>query len=546
MRWSVLISLVLASVLVSAEQPQTPEQSFATLKSIIDPLTRVSGELEGLRNELNDAASDEAKLEIQARIDTESERVRQLRGNFRAILGGAEAAEYDGAATGGITIQEQVSELVQPVLGQLRKATASPRELEELRAYLATWEDRKKKAGIIVSRIDELTVANKDPSLISELESARRYWEGKEAESTSQIGVVSAQIEDRESHKETLWEKLSSVFRRFFRSSGVNLLLAALTGIFGFVVTRRIYLWLRRFSPVHRKGKGSLMSRASDILAFAVAVLVAIFGVVLVFYARGDWFLLTLVVILLIGAAWAGKTGLSPYLEQVRMILNLGSVREGERVVHLGLPWNVQSIGFFTTFTNPNLQGGALRIPIRDLTSMTSRDPDPKEPWFPTKQDDWVVLADDTYGKVLTQTPEQIVVLRLGGSLKTYSTVGFLEQTPENLSRGFRITCTFGVDYGHQAESTSEIPKILADAITSALVADFGREEVHSVKVEFSSAAASSLDYEILADFDGVLAHRYNFIRRKIQRLCVDTCNTHGWIIPFTQITVHQADQSAE
>ena len=465
-----------------------------------------------------------------------------MRGNFRDVIGGAEAAEYNGPTRKDTSIQEQISELIQPMLGELREATASPRELEELRGTLAKWEERKQTADTIIARIDKLMAANKDRALVPELESARRYWASRQAEAASQMGVIGAQIEDRELQKKTLWESISSLFRRFFRSSGLNLLLALIAGVCGFVITRRIYSWLRHFSPVHRRETGSLMSRGSDILAIAIAVLIGISGVLLVFYARGDWFLLTLVAILLIGAAWAGKTALPPYLEQVRMILNLGSVREGERIVHLGLPWRVQSIGFFTQFTNPLLQGGTLRIPIRDLMGMTSRVHDPKEPWFPTEQDNWVILSDETYGKVITQTPEQTVVLRLGGSLKTYATAEFLELAPENLSRGFRVSCVFGIDYGHQSQSTGAIPEILTTTLTTALTAEYGRDGVHSIKVEFASASSSSLDYEILADFDGSLAPRYNTLRRDIQKLCVDACNEHGWVIPFTQVTLHQAE----
>ena len=316
-----------------------------------------------------------------------------------------------------------------------------------------------------------------------------------------------------------------------------------MVGVVGFIITRRGYLLLRRYSPVHRVGKGNLTGRISDLLAMGAAVLVATLGVLLVFYTRGDWLLLTLALVLLIGAAWAGKTALPPYVEQLRMMLNLGSVREGERVVYLGLPWKVSSIGVFTRFTNPELQGGVLRVPIRDLMKMTSREADPKEPWFPTECDDWALLGDGTYGKVITQTPEQVVFLRLGGSMKTFGTADFLEQFPEKLSHGFRVSCNFGLDYKHQADAPVTIPATLQQALNSALVRDFGREAVRSIKVEFAAAAASSLDFRIIADFDGTLAARYQALHRRIQKLCLEACNEHGWIVPFTQITVHQAEE---
>ena len=321
----------------------------------------------------------------------------------------------------------------------------------------------------------------------------------------------------------------------------MNLLFAILAGVIGFFGTRKLYSWLRHVSPVHKKDKNNFTSRISDVLAMMTAILMALLGIILVFYIRGDWLLLTLVVIFLIGVAWAGKTAVPPYLNQIKMILNLGSVREGERVIYEGLPWKVSKLGFYTTFTNSRLDGGQIRVPIRNVMDMISRPIAPKEVWFPTETDDWVKLSDETYGKTIIQTPDQIVVLRLGGSMKTYPTADFLSLVPENLSHGFRLMVVFGIDYMHQKESTTTVPGIFHSALTTALIEEYGRDAVRSLKVEFASASASSLDYEILADFDGSVASRLNGIRRKIQGVCVDVCNENGWVIPFTQITVHQS-----
>jgi small-conductance mechanosensitive channel len=85
------------------------------------------------------------------------------------------------------------------------------------------------------------------------------------------------------------------------------------------------------------------------------------------------------------------------------------------------------------------------------------------------------------------------------------------------------------------------VPEILQRALEPKLVEAVGREPLRSVKVEFASASASSLDFAILADFSGEVASRANVLERLIHRTCVETCNEHGWVIPFTQVTVHQA-----
>jgi hypothetical protein len=157
--------------------------------------------------------------------------------------------------------------------------------------------------------------------------------------------------------------------------------------------------------------------------------------------------------------------------------------------------------------------------------------------------DDWVKLADETFGKVIQQTPDHVVILKLGGSLKSYPTAMFLQQTPENLSRGFRLTVKFGIDYRHQSVCTREVPDVFQRALEARLIEAVGKDGLRSLKVEFASAASSSLDFAMLADFTGELASRCNVLERLIQKTCVEVCNEQGWVIPFTQITVHQANK---
>lgn len=549
MRWILIPALALPFAALTADvapqetapKPQPTERSLDSLRTIAEPLSTALSELQKLQDSLKGAATDDARQEIQDRINAERERVKQLRDNFRNIVGGSEAAEYDGEPSAGASLQDQIRELVQPVLSEIRDATSEPRELDALRKSRDKWQERKRKTDTVLTRIDKLIAESVDPVVIGELKSARGLWASRQAEAISQIAVNKVQIEDRARDQRSLWERLSTGLGRFFRSRGMNLLLAVIAATIGFLATRKIYSWIRKISPAHKKAH-NFTSRISDVLAMALAVIVSTLAIILVFYSRGDWLLLTLVVIFLLGVAWAGKTAIPPYLEQIRMILNLGSVREGERVIYEGLPWKVSALGFFTTFTNPSLQGGMMRIPIRDVMGMISRPVAQKEVWFPTEAEDWVVLSDGTFGKAITQTPDQVVILKLGGSMKTYPTADFLELAPENLSHGFRISVVFGIDYRHQAHSTTTIPSVFNEALTAAMFQEYGKEAIRSIQTVFSSASPSSLDYTVLADFDGSVAHRYNALQRKIQGVCVDVCNENGWVIPFTQVTVHQAE----
>jgi hypothetical protein len=103
------------------------------------------------------------------------------------------------------------------------------------------------------------------------------------------------------------------------------------------------------------------------------------------------------------------------------------------------------------------------------------------------------------------------------------------------------VAVTFGVDYQHQHASTTEVPRIMEQRLQEELIKLVGREDLANVQVEFKEAGDSSLDYLVLADFKGQVAERLDALHRSIQRILVDTCNDRGWVIPFTQITVHPA-----
>lgn len=516
------------------------QRNLDALKGVAGPFADAIAETDRLMAEIDATTSESQKADLTNRLRAEQERIAQLRGNFREIVGGSESAGYDEVKETERTLQDQFSDLLDPLVGALREPTEDLRHMEQVRKDLSEWLERFAKAERVIARIDGFLSAAQSDLVKSELESAKRLWEGRRSDATGQIEVLRLQLEERERTTPSFWEAVSRMFRNFWSTRGLNLIFALLAAFSGYYLVRKGFELLRKAVPQLRK-EGGMWGRAAGILGVAAAVLVALIAVLAVFFLRGDWLLLTLVIILLVSAAWAGKTALPPYVEQIKMLLNLGSVREGERLIYGGLPWSVTKLGFYTTFENPALEGGTLRIPLKKVMEMISRNPDPHEPWFPTEKDDWTILHDGTYGKVVRQTPEQVVVLKLGGSRKTYPTEEFLEQLPENLSRGFRVSGSFGIDYAYQEIATGPVIAILGDAVNKALFSEFGREVLCSVKVEFSAAAASSLDYAILADFTGEAAHRLRFIERMIQKICVDVCNDHKWTIPFPQITVHPA-----
>lgn len=138
---------------------------------------------------------------------------------------------------------------------------------------------------------------------------------------------------------------------------------------------------------------------------------------------------------------------------------------------------------------------------------------------------------------------EQVEVVERGGRRVTYPTDVFLQASPANLSRNFRIRVPFGVSYGLQKISTTTIPEILKAYIEARMIEVGFSMNCLNLQVEFFQANSSSLDLIILADFDGQVADICKRIERAIQKWCVDCCTAHNWEIPFPQLTVHRVEK---
>ncbi len=157
-----------------------------------------------------------------------------------------------------------------------------------------------------------------------------------------------------------------------------------------------------------------------------------------------------------------------------------------------------------------------------------------------------MILADEGIGTVLMQTPERVILDTKGGCRKTYPTLAFLDQNPINYSiNTFGVFATFGIDYQHQQSITHEIPEKLKAFLEEELAKEELGKELITLLVQFKEAGASSLDLLIFTSWPGSCATSYFQISRMLQRITVDACNHFGWVIPFNQITVHQAPSSA-
>lgn len=525
---------------------EVDDKTAETLVNLVGVINDTSATLTKVRGSFDEAGEPLTQEEAESLKIQEAElaaRLSELKNQFDELATGVRSEDLKTGEEATIDLAEEFREILRPGVHAMKKATERPRETEMLRAREKRLAEQAELARDALSRLSKWTEDDVDADSFKRVEELRKLWESRKTDAEGQFEALAVQLEQQEAEKEPIFEPVSEALGDFFRGRGLNLLkaLGSLVGVW--LMLRCLWGVLGKLPVIRRRNHGSFAWRLVELSSVVASAVLSAMAALFVLYFSGDWLLLTLFLVFLVGLGWTAKSTIPKTFEQTKMLLNLGPVRKGERLTFEGVAWEVGTIGIYTELKNCKLTGGLIRMSIGRLSTLRSRPHDDSEPWFPTKAGDWVLTNGDL-AKVLTQTPEYVQVVRMGGGRETYLTPDFLAVVPVNLSKNFRVRSSFGIDYAHQAISTTEVAGLFKAKLTAGLLELLeDRDHLHSVNVEFTLAGASSLDYAVMADFKGDAASRYDKLERAIQRICVDVCNEQGWGIPFKQVTIHQAEK---
>ena len=517
------------------------DKAVLALRALLANIDLAEAELAQKREQFQKAETQEEKAGIGKEMDGLRSKIELLRTDFASLAAGRDWRDLNAPRVHRFDTAQELEQFLQPIVRELKSLTAKPRELDTLRSTVADLMQREMDMNAAIDHLHRIENSVVAGDLKTRLQALRAEWTRQLDQIRNDLSVGEYQLDLKLASKRTLFGTFRDLTADFFRSRGKNLLLAlsAFGAVFG--ILRLIRWYVLRIPSVRSRFRRSFAVRLLDIVYYVFCVVGATVALFIVLYASGDWVLLGLSILFLVGLAWASKAVIPGFYEQAKLLLNLGPVREGERVVFNGVPWQVQTINVYTELTNPAFEGARIRLPLHSLLNLNSRPTEDSLPWFPCRRNDWVKLSDNTRGKVVELTPEWVRLVLLGGSRKTYTVSAFLDLHPENLSHNFRVRVRFGIDYAHQKEATTKIPEQMQNAVKAGLLSMVDHDDLKNLSVDFCAADTSSLDYMVLADFSGNVAARLEQIERSIQRFLVDAANEHGWIIPFQQLTVHQS-----
>ena len=493
-----------------------------------------------LRSKLKNVEDKTEREELEQKINRARSEVNNLEQSFEQILlGGLNLSILTDVPEKRINWQDEIEQISKPLLSTLKKLTEKPRQIDALRRDIERRQGQLKIVAKAIDTIDAYNAQDLPPAAANAIKQLLVDWQQRRDEIQRAEELARYRL-DSLSAEDTGWEvSTGEALTNFLYGRGLTLLLAISTAlVIGLLVKGLIGLY-RRWLSAKRQDKGEPLAPLFLYSYRLLLTVIIVFSILMVFYIRGDVLLITLSVVVLIGVVLSLRQTLPRYTAELRLLLGVGPVREGERCVLDGIPYLVESLSVYTQLRNPELEG-VVRLPLHTMNDHVSR-PLTEEPWFPCRPDEYVILGNGNLARVLTQTIERVEVMVID-SIVQIRTQDFLEQNVRNLTRdGFGIAATFGIDYQHQAICLDIVPARLRAGIIARFEKAGMKEDIKDLMIEFNSAGASSLDYRIYMILNGRAAKAYYKAQRMVQQACVDTCNLEGWVIPFTQVTVHSA-----
>ncbi len=520
------------------QKKQLTNETLNTLLTYVEIEDQLRKEVKSLGKQLKTAQSESEKKEIKAQLEKVQQKLKGTTINLENIAADTDLNLLRVNKEEPFNLQKELFSLLEPALKEMKHATSDVRLKSQLREKIAYFKQREPIAKKALKNIAALNRQNKNKKIKQALIKMNKNWSKQLVFIQSELQAKELQLAKLEAQQVSFAKKSENYFKDFFQRRLWTLIQALFAIILVLLISKLAQKILTRTLKGYRAEHRSVQLRLIDLLHRLFTFIFAIIGPMVVFYLEEDWVLFSLGLLFLIGLVFTLRRAVPRYWEQLKIFLNVGAVREGERLMLDDIPWRVKHINIYSILENPVAEL-TQRVEINDLVDLRSRPVAQGEPWFPCKKGDWVHLKDGVRGKIIGISIELIQLIQRGGAVYTYTMSDFLSLSPKNLSKSFRIKETIGISYAHQKESTNTIVETLQNFIMQRAINEGYKDAVQSIRVEFETAADSSLNLVVIADFKGSVADIYTRLRRSIQRWCVDACTENGWDIPFPQLTLH-------
>lgn len=525
------------------EMVDEPDNALNTTEKAIKDLNERIVEQ---KERLTSTYSEETKIAIQEHLNYLEKQLNEEKRTFeRFALGGINPDQFqltsDETVVEDYNWHRELLVIIQPVFAEIQRMTSSIREKDTLTRQL---DEINHKLGELNKGLENLQALDREElneASLSRLTNLEDYWLGYQKDlKRQQDSYVTTlkELSDDRSFFELFIEALKNfatgrglvIFTSFIVFFGVLYLLTKITDFI-------VFLREKRRSPLILKA--SIKWRLLLLALRIASILAAMIAGLVVLHAMGDMVLFGLAILLLTILLFGFRNYLPRYLSELRFFLNLGSVRQGERVLYRGIPWRVERIYFYGAYlVNPALDNGRIRLLYPSLMTLTSRPVEMDEMWFPARVGDRFLLADETFVEVLRQTPE-FVYLKSWGRFILYPTDEFFAAKLVNLSHGFYSVVEFSLDYKHFDLPVDRVIEILEKGVIDFLKTTDLHDQYETLSVDFSEISQDyAFVYKVFVFMKGSAADFYYTISRKVEQACLRVAQKEGWTLAYNHVAL--------
>ena len=544
---SLTILLLMLNVFSNAFAEEiTSEERITKLNDIELKLSDINQRKSALQKEINrkDLSEDE-KQELTQRLQILNHQSKDFASLFeQTVLGGIDISLFTevkpdpAAANLNYNWQQEILQILQPFFSQMQRATEKTQQIDLLQEEQ---KELQKKIQLAKSGLETLETIQPDELNDSSqklLTKVNDEWNDRLKSLEHQESIVQLKLLDLTDNRH-FFRKFMDNLWDFVTHEGIALL-------FAFAISISTYYGISKliilFTHYQRKDKLRVVDfkwRLTLLILQAINILSALMIFLVILHTTGNIMLFGLAALLLLFIVISFRNTIPNYIHRLRVFLNLGQAREGERVIYNEIPWEISKINLYNVYlTNPLLDNGELRVTIDLLDKIYSRHTNTDELWFPSRKGDFLLLPDKRIVNVIRQTPES-VYLDHNGSTIVMPTAEFYKLKFSNLSRGYNLTLNFTLeDSPEHRLSFADVESTISAGIIKEMEKMHESLPASIKKISLTVRQLMSSNttcYQLIVDLSANSAKHYLLAKGALNSAVILSAREQSWNILLTE-----------
>ena len=312
------------------------DSSLEMLTSIIELKKTLKKRIADKKKAMDASTSDTEKEDIRQTLEKLDKQLDDTSFDFESIATGIDMALFSEKKVESFNWKDEVLSLIEPGIKELKLITLKARQKTKIKEEIAYYENLVPIAGDAIENIKKLMDETSDKTLKNNLKSLLPEWQGVKEQLENKLKITQMQLSQMENEEKSMVESSRIFVKDFFKTRGLYLFIALAACCIVIVLFRFFYLLMKKIMPGFKSESRPFYIRVIDLTFKFAALVSSLFAMIFVFYSAEDWVLLSLTIIFFLGLGWTVKNTLPRLWHQSRLILNIGSVREGGAD---NLPW---------------------------------------------------------------------------------------------------------------------------------------------------------------------------------------------------------------